>query len=64
MESIMKRASFLDKLKTVALGFLGVRRKSAHEAARVRPLHIIVVAIVFVVLFILTLRTVVGIVTS
>jgi hypothetical protein len=64
MESIMKRASFLDTLKTVAFGFLGVRRKSAHEAARVRPLHIIVVAIVFVVLFILTLRTVVGIVTS
>lgn len=60
----MKRASFLDTLKTVAFGFIGVRRRSAHESARIRPAHVIVVAIVFVVLFILTLRTVVSIVTS
>lgn len=60
----MKDASFLDTLKTVAAGLVGVRRKSAHEAARIRPAHVIVLAILFVVIFILTLRTVVGIVTS
>jgi hypothetical protein len=48
----------------VAFGFIGVRRKSAHEAARIRPVHLIVLAILFVVVFILTLRTIVGIVTS
>ena len=64
MEIAMKRASFLDTLKTVLFGFLGVRRKSDHEAARVRPAHIIILAILFVVAFILTLRTIVGLVTS
>jgi hypothetical protein len=66
MEGIMKQkqASFLDTVKTVVFGFLGVRRKADHEAARLRPVHVVVVAIIFVVLFILTLRTIVGIVTS
>ena len=64
MQATMKRASFLDTLQTVAFGFLGVRRKAAHESAQIRPLHVIIVAIVFVVLFILAVRTVVGIVTS
>lgn len=62
--SVMKRASFLDTLKTVAFGFIGVRRKSDHEAARIRPVHIVVLAILLVVVFIFTLRTIVGIVTS
>ena len=64
MKGIVKQASFLDTVKTVFFGFLGVRRKSDHEAARLRPVHVAVVAIIFVVLFILTLRTIVGIVTS
>lgn len=64
MEGIVKQASFLDTVKTVFFGFLGVRRKSDHETARLRPVHVAVVAIIFVVLFILTLRTIVGIVTS
>lgn len=64
MEMAMKRASFLDTLKTVLSGFVGVRRKSDHEAARVRPAHIIILAILFVVAFIFTLRTIVGLVTS
>jgi len=62
--SVMKRASFLDTLKTVAFGFLGVRRKSDHESARIRPVHLVVLAVLFVVIFIFTLRTIVGIVTS
>jgi hypothetical protein len=64
MEAAMKQGSFLDTVKTVLFGFLGVRRKADHEAARIRPVHIIVIAVVFVVLFILTLRTIVGIITS
>ena len=64
MEGLMKQSSFLDTVKTVLFGFIGVRRKTDHEAARIRPVHIIVIAVVFVVLFILTLRTIVGIVTS
>jgi hypothetical protein len=64
MESIMKEASFLDTVKTVLYGFIGVRRKSEHEAARMKPAHLIVLAILFVVLFVLTLRTIVGLITS
>ena len=60
----MKHASFLDTVKTVLFGFIGVRRKSDHEAARIRPVHIIVLGVVFAVIFVLTLRTIVGIITS
>ena len=60
----MKHASFLDTVKTVLAGFVGVRRKADHEAARVKPAHLIILAIVFVVLFVLTLRTIVGLITS
>ena len=64
MEAAMKDASFLDTLKTVAFGFIGVRRKADHEAARMKPAHLVILAVVFVVLFVLTLRTIVGIITS
>ena len=64
MEDAMKQASFLDTVKTVLAGFIGIRRRSDHEAARIRPVHIIVIAVLFVVLFIITLRTIVGIVTG
>jgi hypothetical protein len=64
MEEAMKQASFLDTVKTVLAGFVGIRRRADHESARIRPAHVIVIAIVFVVLFIVTLRTIVGIVTG
>jgi hypothetical protein len=54
----------MDAIKTVLAGALGIRRKSAHEGARVRPVQIVIVAIIFVVLFILGIRTVVHFVTS
>jgi hypothetical protein len=60
----MKQASFLDTLKTVLSGFLGVRRKADHERARLNPVYIILTAILFVVIFIFTLRTIVSIVVS
>ena len=64
MESVMKRASFLDVVKTVLFGFIGIRRKADHERARIHPVQIIVAAIIFVVLFILAIRTIVHLVTS
>ena len=63
MEDAMKQGSFLDVVKTVLSGFIGIRRKSAHEEAKIRPLHLIVVAVVCLVLFIFTLVMIVRIVT-
>jgi hypothetical protein len=54
----------MDAIKTVLSGAVGIRRKTAHESARVRPAQVIVAAIVFVALFIVTIRTIVHLVTS
>jgi hypothetical protein len=54
----------MDAIKTVLSGFIGVRRKSAHDEAKLNPVHVIIAAVVFVVLFIFTLLTIVRIVTS
>lgn len=62
MEAALKPASFLDTLKTVLFGFIGVRRRADHERAQIRPVHLVVAAIVFLVLFVLTLRFVVSLV--
>jgi hypothetical protein len=63
-EIAMKRASFLDTVKTVLFGFIGVRRRADHERARLDPVQLIIVAVLFVVLFVLTLRMIVGLVVS
>ena len=60
----MKQASFLDAVKIVLSGAIGIRRKASHEQAKINPVHIVIVAIVFVALFILTIVTIVRIVTS
>ena len=54
----------MDAIKTVLYGAIGIRRKVDHERARIRPVQVIAAAIVFVVLFILAIRTVVHFVTS
>ena len=64
MESVMKQASFLDTVKTVLWAMIGIRKQSAHEQANIRPAHVIVMAVIFVILFILTLRFIVGVVVS
>ena len=64
MERAVKHASFLDAVKTVLSGAIGIRRKSDHERAAVNPLHIVIIAIAFVALFILAIVTLVRIVTS
>jgi len=53
----------METVKTVLWGAIGIRRKAEAEKP-IRPLHIVIAAVVFVALFILTLRTIVGIVTS
>jgi hypothetical protein len=54
----------MQAIKTVLYGAIGIRRKAGHERARIHPAQIIIAAIVFVVLFILTIRTIVHLVTS
>jgi hypothetical protein len=64
MESVAAKSTFLDSVKTVLAGAIGVRRKSDHERAPISPVHLIVAALIFVVLFIFTLLTIVRIVLS
>jgi Protein of unknown function (DUF2970) len=64
MEAIMKRASLLDTVKTVLYGAIGVRRRADHERAQLRPGDLVLAAIVFLVLFVLTLRFIVSVVVS
>ena len=64
MEGIMKHASFLDTVKTVLWGMIGIRRKADHERASLNPVHLVILAVAFVILFILTLRFIVSVVVS
>ncbi|HEX9431458.1 MAG TPA: DUF2970 domain-containing protein [Burkholderiales bacterium] len=64
MEISMKRASFLDTVKAVLSGFIGVRKRADHDKAQINPAHLIIVAVLLVIAFIVTIRTIVGIVVS
>jgi Protein of unknown function (DUF2970) len=64
MEVAVRKSSFLDTVRTVFAGALGVRRKADHERAPLNPVHLVVAAVIFVVLFIFTLLTIVKIVLS
>ena len=64
MEDVLRKASFLETVKTVLAGAVGVRRREDHERAPINPLHLAIAAVIFVVLFILTLLTIVRIVLS
>ena len=54
----------METVKTVLAGAIGIRRRVDHERAPVKPLHVVVAAVIFVVLFVLTLRLIVGYVVS
>jgi hypothetical protein len=54
----------METVKTVLWGMIGIRRKADHERAALKPAHVIIAALVFVVLFILTLRFIVSLVVS
>ena len=64
MEEALHKPSFLDTVKTVLAGAIGIRRKDDHERAPLNPAHLVVAAVIFVVLFITTLLTIVKIVLS
>ena len=59
-----RRVSFVDTVKTVLAGAIGIRRKSEHERSTLNPVHLVIAAVLFVVLFIFTLLTIVRIVLS
>ena len=54
----------MEAVKAVLWGMIGIRRRADHERAQVKPVHIVFLGIVFVVLFILTLRFIVSLVVS
>jgi hypothetical protein len=64
MQAVAQKASFLDTMKTVLAGAVGIRRKADHERAPINPVHLVIAAVIFVVLFIFTLLTIVRIVLS
>ena len=64
MEAVVQKASFLATVKTVLAGAIGIRRKADHESAPLRPAHLIIAAIIFLLLFIFTLLTIVRFVLS
>jgi len=64
MEAALRKATFLDTVKTVLSGLVGIRRKSDAERVELNPLHVVIVAVVLVAIFIATLITIVRIVVS
>jgi hypothetical protein len=64
MEATVQKSSFLDTVKTVLWGAIGIRRKSGHERAPLNPVHLVIAGVIFAVLFIFTLLTIVKIVLS
>ena len=64
MELAMQKASFLQTLKAVLSGFLGVRKRADAERVRFNPVHLVILAVIGVVLFIFTIRTIVRIVVG
>ncbi len=64
MDGIVHKSSFLDTVKTVFAGAIGVRRKADHERAPLNPLHLVIAGVVCAALFIVTLLTIVKLVLS
>ena len=54
----------METVKAVLSGFIGVRRRADAERVKVNPVHIVIIAVVGVVLFIFTIRTIVRMVVS
>ena len=64
MDGVVHKTSFLDTMKTVLAGAIGIRRRSEHERAPLNPVHLVIAAVIFAVVFIFTLLTIVKIVLS
>ena len=63
-EDAVRGPAFFDTMKTVFAGALGVRRKADHERVPLNPVHLVVAALLFAVVFVFTLLTIVKIVLS
>jgi hypothetical protein len=64
MEVAIAKPSFVETIKTVFAGAIGIRRKADHERAPLNPVHLIIAGVAFAVLFIFTLLTIIKIVLS
>jgi hypothetical protein len=64
MEAALQPRSFLGTVKTVLWGMIGIRRRDDHERAPLNPVHLVIAAVILVVLFIVTLLTIVRVVLS
>jgi Protein of unknown function (DUF2970) len=64
MVEFLRKSAFLDTMRTVLAGAVGIRRRVDHESAPLNPVHLLVAAVLFVVLFIFTLLTIVRVVLS
>jgi len=64
MEAATRKPTFFETMKTVFAGAIGIRRKDDHERAPINPLHLVIAAVIFAVLFVFTLLTIVKIVLS
>ena len=64
METVLQKPTFVQTVKTVLAGAIGIRRRAEHERAPLNPVHLAVAAVIFVVLFIFTLLAIVKIVIS
>jgi hypothetical protein len=63
MADAAKPASLMEAVKTVLSGFIGIRRKSAVEQAKINPVHVVIAAVTGAVLFVATLVMIVRFVT-
>jgi hypothetical protein len=54
----------METVKTVLWGMIGIRRQADHERVEIKPVHLAVTAVIFVILFILTLRFIVSMVVN
>jgi hypothetical protein len=54
----------METVKAVLSGFIGIRKRADAERARLNPVHLVVLAVIGVVLFIFTIRTIVRIVVG
>ncbi|MDW8469466.1 MAG: DUF2970 domain-containing protein [Burkholderiales bacterium] len=64
MAGAMRESSFADTVKTVLAGAVGIRRRAEHERARLDPVHLVVAAVLFVLLFVGTLVAIARIVAG
>ncbi len=66
MSTRQGRSTFLSTVRTVAWGFLGLRKRSGHDSdmSQVRPSHVIVAGLLGGLIFVLLLVLAVRLVTS